>query len=115
MIQSVKVGPSDFFEFPLLPKGTYILKMRSSLPRQHYKYDLPQKTVDLGVNSQHVSLSFSAKYNEEIQDVSNTPLWVVLLAFSGVLAAIFYPEKVCSFCAKAKCCRSFLQFNGYLI
>eukprot|EP01096_Ripella_sp_DP13-Kostka_P006743 TRINITY_DN2438_c0_g1_i1.p1 TRINITY_DN2438_c0_g1~~TRINITY_DN2438_c0_g1_i1.p1 ORF type:complete len:1216 (+),score=649.91 TRINITY_DN2438_c0_g1_i1:168-3650(+) len=89
--KTVKLSPSNYFEFSFLPKGDYSVRVFSSLPSSQHSYKLDEQKFVLGEDDvQHCFLSFDSTLVEMIAPAGNSPfLLFVVLVFS----AIYYFRK----------------------
>jgi len=86
-LKTMPLGHLNFFEFSSLGKGTYVVKLTSSLSTSIYKFSTVEKSVSLN-NSQHLTLDFVAATHQEAHDITPTPFFGLIFGL-GLLFVIY--------------------------
>jgi len=80
-----------FFEFSSLPKGSYIIRITSSLSSALHTWTTSDSNINLQSHGTHLQLNFSAQLRQEAQEITSTPIFALILACC-VIVGLFYTE-----------------------
>lgn len=85
---------SNFFQVKDLPKGKYLVQLRSSLPLRTHKFESDVIEVDLEKNSQiHVGpLKYKIDFNHQKQDLTPAPVYPLFVGVSVIALFIGMPR-----------------------
>eukprot|EP01114_Cavostelium_apophysatum_P010153 TRINITY_DN2361_c0_g1_i6.p1 TRINITY_DN2361_c0_g1~~TRINITY_DN2361_c0_g1_i6.p1 ORF type:complete len:1184 (-),score=357.86 TRINITY_DN2361_c0_g1_i6:30-3581(-) len=95
-LQTVSLGPSNYFDFQTLPKGRYVARLKSNLSPQIYSDLEQEKIVDVRGSSAHVAFNFEPSLNQETMEVNTSPFLAILAVVGLAFLAYSFPKTVSS-------------------
>ena len=94
IVNSVSLGPSNYFEFTNLEKDNYLIKVKSTLNNKLYKYEEPETKVTIQDNNVNVKIQFETTQHLESQELSSAPIFAILIGVTIIIFTFYFNEAV---------------------
>eukprot|EP00281_Chroomonas_sp_CCMP1168_P003471 CAMPEP_0206271354 /NCGR_PEP_ID=MMETSP0047_2-20121206/33385_1 /ASSEMBLY_ACC=CAM_ASM_000192 /TAXON_ID=195065 /ORGANISM="Chroomonas mesostigmatica_cf, Strain CCMP1168" /LENGTH=167 /DNA_ID=CAMNT_0053700113 /DNA_START=69 /DNA_END=573 /DNA_ORIENTATION=+ len=87
-LQTVPLMAADYFEFPSMPRDSYVLKAVTTLDKRGYKITSDVVRVKLEGEGAFVTIPFSAVPRNSVEEVGPTSFWLLVVLVAGGLALV---------------------------
>ena len=89
MVRSLRLGPSNVFNFPLLPKDEYFIRLNTTLSSKLYSYKIEDIPVVFENDSAFVEILFNADFHVYDAEIAQTPFYYLIVIVLGIVLYIY--------------------------